>query len=58
MMIYSGIKATKIAQNEIFHSGMVALVAIYGISWMADTMFNSHIEMLKNSLEKIMKAYP
>ena len=58
MMIYSGIKAAKIAQNEIFHSGMVALVAIYGISWMADTMFNSHIEMLKGSLGEVMKAYP
>jgi len=58
MMIYSGIKAAKIAQNEIFHSGMVALVAIYGISWMADTMFHSHIEMLKGSLGEVMKAFP
>ena len=58
MMIYSGIKAAKIAQNEIFHSGMVALVAIYGISWMADTMFHSHIEMLKGSLGEVMRAYP
>ncbi len=58
MMIYSGIKAAKIAQNEIFHSGMVALVAIYGISWMAETMFHSHIEMLKGSLGEVMKAYP
>ena len=58
MMMYSGIKAAKIAQNEIFHSGMVALVAIYGISWMAETMFHSHIEMLKGSLGEVMKAYP
>ncbi|EJP76356.1 MULTISPECIES: anaerobic C4-dicarboxylate transporter [Campylobacter] len=58
MMIYSGIKSAKIAQNEIFHSGMVALVAIYGISWMADTMFHAHIEMLKNSLGAVMVAYP
>ncbi|WP_169764505.1 anaerobic C4-dicarboxylate transporter [Campylobacter mucosalis] len=58
MMIYTGIKSAKIAQNEIFHSGMVALVAIYGISWMADTMFHSHIEMLKGSLGEAMKAYP
>ncbi|MBE2984426.1 anaerobic C4-dicarboxylate transporter [Campylobacter sp. RM9344] len=58
MMIYAGIKSSKIAQNEIFHSGMVALVAIYGISWMADTMFHSHIEMLKSSLGAVMVAYP
>ena len=58
MMIYSGIKAAQIAQNEIFHSGMVALVAIYGISWMAETMFHSHIEMLKGSLGEVMRAYP
>jgi len=58
MVIYSGIKASKIAENEIFHSGMIALVAIYGISWMAETMFNSHIEMLKGSLGEVLKAYP
>lgn len=58
MMIYSGIKSSKIAQNEIFHSGMVALVAIYGISWMADTMFKAHIDMLKGSLGAVMIAYP
>ena len=37
---------------------MIALVAIYGISWMAETMFNSHIEMLKGSLGEVLKAYP
>jgi len=58
MVIYSGIKASKIAENEIFYSGMIALVAIYGISWMAETMFNSHIEMLKGSLGEVLKAYP
>ncbi|MBR8461867.1 anaerobic C4-dicarboxylate transporter [Campylobacter sp. faydin G-24] len=58
MMIYTGVKSSKIAENEIFHSGMVALVAIYGISWMADTMFHSHIEMLKSSLGAVMVAYP
>ncbi|MDA3048556.1 anaerobic C4-dicarboxylate transporter [Campylobacter sp. JMF_08 NE1] len=58
MMIYSGIKAGTIAQNEIFHSGMIALVAIYGISWMADTMFHAHIDMLAGSLGKVMQAYP
>ena len=54
----SGIKAGNIAKNEIFHSGMVALVAIYGISWMAETMFTAHINMLKASLGEVVKAYP
>ena len=58
MMIASGIKAGNIAKNEIFHSGMIALVAIYGISWMAETMFTAHIEMLKASLGKVVMAYP
>nr|WP_314070668.1 anaerobic C4-dicarboxylate transporter [uncultured Campylobacter sp.] len=58
MMIASGIKAGNIAKNEIFHSGMIALVAIYGISWMAETMFTAHIEMLKASLGEVVKAYP
>ncbi|KAB0581910.1 anaerobic C4-dicarboxylate transporter [Campylobacter sputorum] len=58
IMIVSGIKSSKISKNEIFQSGMIALVAIYGISWMADTMFKAHMDLLTATLGEWLKAFP
>ena len=50
--------AGSIAKNEIFRSGMIALVAVYGISWMAETMFAVHTPMMKDVLGKMVVDYP
>lgn len=50
IIILTPTDASKISKNEIFRSGMIALVAVFGISWMADTMFKSHTDMIKEVL--------
>ena len=35
IIIFTKTDASKISKNEIFRSGMIALVAVFGISWMA-----------------------
>ncbi|MBG6241274.1 MAG: anaerobic C4-dicarboxylate transporter [Candidatus Symbiopectobacterium sp. Dall1.0] len=62
-MLFAGaviIIATKtnpanISKNEVFRSGMIAIVAVYGISWMAETMFGAHLDQIKATL---VKEYP
>lgn len=49
---------SKISKNEIFRSGMIAIVAVYGIAWMADTMFKSHVPELKANIGSIVQMYP
>ena len=46
------------SSNEIFRSGMVALVAVFGISWMADTMFAVHTPMMKEVLGSVVAEHP
>lgn len=58
IIIFTKTDPKKIGNNEIFKSGMIALVAVFGISWMADTMFASHTEMMKNTLGDIVKNHP
>ncbi len=58
MVIFTGTDAKKISGNEIFKSGMIALVAVFGISWMADTMFAVHTPMIKETLGDVVKAQP
>ncbi|MEH2920059.1 anaerobic C4-dicarboxylate transporter [Samsonia erythrinae] len=47
-----------ISKNEVFRSGMIAIVAVYGIAWMAETMFGAHLEEIKSTLGSLVKVYP
>ena len=65
-MLFAGaviIIATKtnpanISKNEVFRSGMIAIVAVYGIAWMAETMFGAHLDQIKATLGTLVKEYP
>lgn len=58
ILIFTPTDTKSIGKNEIFRSGMIALVAVFGISWMADTMFAVHTPMLKASLGEVVKEHP
>lgn len=58
IVIFTKMDAGKISKNEIFRSGMIALVAVFGISWMAETMFVTHTPMMKAALGDVVKAHP
>ena len=58
IIIFTKTDASKISKNEIFRSGMIALVAVFGISWMADTMFAVHTPMIKSALGSVVQENP
>ncbi len=58
IIIFTNTDVKKIGSNEIFRSGMIALVAVFGISWMADTMFEVHTPMMKALLGDVVREHP
>ncbi len=58
ILIFTKTDASKISKNEIFRSGMVAIVAVFGIAWMADTIFDAQIGNLKVALGDIVRNHP
>lgn len=48
----------QISKNEVFRSGMIAIVAVYGIAWMAETMFGAHMDEIKGTLGSLVKDFP
>ena len=58
ILIVTGTNAANISKNEVFRSGMIARVAVFGISWMAETMFGIHTPMMKAVLGDIVKEHP
>jgi anaerobic C4-dicarboxylate transporter DcuB len=47
-----------IGKTEVFRAGMIAVVAVFGIAWMADTMFDAHVATLKAALTDVVKSHP
>ena len=44
--------------GAVWQSGMVAVVAIYGIAWLADTYFGNYMDQMKMMLTDLVTAYP
>ena len=53
-----GVKAKEVSNNEVFKSGMVALVAVFGVAWMTKTMFGAHLGEIKETLGAVLQVYP
>lgn len=58
LVIFCKVDVKSIGSNAIFRSGMIAMVAVFGISWMADSMFAVHIQMLKDVLGGVVQEHP
>jgi anaerobic C4-dicarboxylate transporter DcuB len=47
-----------IGKSDVFRAGMIAVVAVFGIAWMADTVFEAHLPELKAALTELIKTKP
>lgn len=44
--------------TAVFRSGMVAVVCVFGVAWMSDTIFKAHLNELKEVLVEYVRLYP
>ena len=58
MIIFAKAKPKKAVSGAVWQSGMVAVVAIYGIAWLADTYFSNYLPQMQQGLQGIVAQYP
>ena len=58
MIIFCKAEPKKAVAGPVWQSGMVAVVAIYGIAWLADTFFSNYLDVMKDGLTGIVSEYP
>jgi len=58
MILFCKASPKKAVAGPVWQSGMVAVVAIYGIAWMADTFFSNYMPEIQSMLEGVVKDYP
>jgi len=49
---------TEITKGSVFHAGMRAVIAIFGIAWLGDTLMQAHIEEVKGLVKGLVETAP
>jgi len=58
ILIFCKVRPQEIPNGTVFKAGMVAVISIFGVAWMADTVFQAHFDLLKDSLAGVVAARP
>jgi len=58
ILILAKVKAADIPQMSIFTSGMVAMIALFGIAWMADTFIANNEDAIVGALGELASKWP
>ncbi len=58
IVIFTKTNPMSIAKNEVFRAGMIAVVAVFGVAWMADTVFEANLPGIKSALAGVVQTQP
>ena len=57
-IIFCKVNLPNTVSGSVWKSGMVAVIAIYGIAWMADTYFSNYMDEMQAMLTGLVSHYP
>lgn len=49
---------TEITKGSVFHAGMRAVIAIFGIAWLGDTLMQAHMAEVKDMVKGLVETAP
>ena len=49
---------TEITKGSVFHAGMRAVIAIFGIAWLGDTLMQAHMDEVKGLVKGLVETAP
>ena len=58
ILLLAHVQATDVAATPIFKSGMVAMIALFGIAWMADTFIANNEDAIVTALGSLAENWP
>jgi anaerobic C4-dicarboxylate transporter DcuA/anaerobic C4-dicarboxylate transporter DcuB len=58
ILVFAHVKTMDIPNTQIFKSGMVAMIALFGIAWMADTFIANNEDAIVMALGSLAENWP
>lgn len=47
-----------VTKGSVFHAGMRAVIAVFGIAWLGDTFMHGHMELVKQTVSGLVETAP
>ena len=58
IIIFTKTNPATIGKTEVFRAGMIAVVAVFGVAWMADSVFQANLPIIKDTLAHLVETQP
>ena len=58
IMVIANVEPKKLADGSVFRSGLIGMVAVYGVSWLTATFFNFYKPVFVSEFGTMITAYP
>ena len=58
IIIFTKTNPGDVGKTEVFRAGMIAVVAVFGVAWMADTVFQANMPAIRDALAGVVKTKP
>lgn len=58
ILMFTKTDAALIGKTEVFRAGMIAVVAVFGVAWMADSVFEANLPVIKDALAEMIQNHP
>ena len=58
IIVFTQTNPAAIGKTEVFRAGMIAVVAVFGVAWMADTVFEANLAGIKAALAEVVERHP
>jgi len=58
ILVFAHVKPTGVVLTPIFRAGMVAMIALFGIAWMADTFIANNEDAIVDALGNLAENWP
>ena len=58
ILLVCKVKVSDVTNGSVFKSGMIAVISVYGVAWMAETYFGAYIPVFKDTLSSIVVEQP
>lgn len=58
IIVFTKTNPGDVGKSEVFRAGMIAVVAVFGVAWMADTVFQANMPAIRDALSGVVKTKP
>ena len=58
IVVFRKVNPADLARQDVFSAGIVAIIALFGVAWLADTYVSAHLDLITSTLSDAVQEHP